>query len=123
MTTIVNPHRAPLGREPDFVGVVRLRPEPLGQHYRAEAWRLSDGQLVVIVSDNGGTSLLIASELIAKAVDQQWPGDKGCAVIIEDWSEDRKFLDEHRFMQSSRNGGHWVVDLDKWAERGLCLPA
>lgn len=70
--TIADLTKAPLGKEPRLLGMDYIEPRQLpsaNQRYRTEAWRLNNGELVVIVSDNGGTSLMNGSERIADAID------------------------------------------------------
>ncbi len=65
-TTIVDPSHAPLGRRPELLSVEYLSLAFVNpQRYRCEAWHLTNGAAVVIVTDNGGTSLMNASEKVA----------------------------------------------------------
>lgn len=124
--TIADPTKAPLGKEPRLLGVDYIEPTRQAfpnQRYRTEAWRLNNGDLVVIVSDNGGTSLMNASEGIAEAIEQRWYESPGTPpVIVEDWSEDKPFGDGRRFVISTKNGGNRVFDFDEWDAAGLVLP-
>lgn len=124
--TIVDPTKAPLGKEPRLLGVDHIEPDLQmfpNQRYRTEAWRLSNGELVVIVSDNGGTSLMNASEAIAAAVDARWYESPGTpAIIVEDWSEQKPFSDNQRFVISTQNGGNRTFDFNEWDSLGLALP-
>lgn len=121
--TIIDPRQAPLGREPMLLGIDWLTHERYpGQRWRSEAWQLTNGETVVIVSDNGGTSLMNASEGIAEAVDARWRQPGGVPVIIEDWTAEQPFLEGERFRVSARNGGSWEVDFNEWDDQGLVLP-
>jgi len=119
---IVDASRAPYGRRPQLLGVEYLSltyVQP--QRYRCEAWHLTDGALAVIVTDNGGTSLMNGSEKISEMVRKRWPAPD--LTIIEDWIEPF-FHDEPstRFRISNERGGNRAVDFDAWDARGLALP-
>lgn len=121
--TIVDPSQAPTGREPLLLGVEFITPKDLHgkQRYRTEAWRLTNGELVVIVTDNGGTSLMNASEKIAAAIKKHWAERGEPVTIVEDWTAERPFLDEDRFRISAENGGNWPLDRAEWKAKGLPL--
>lgn len=125
MDTIVDPAQAPLGREPEFVGKDHVTPKNVSagakQRYRTEAWRTSRGELVVIVTDNGGTSLMNASEKIAAAIKERWASEGEPVTIIEDWAE-RPPFSPGRFVESHQNGGHSNIDLAEWKAIGIPLP-
>ncbi len=116
----VDANDAPQGRRPVFLGADYVSTPHNGRYY-TEAWSLTDGELVVIVRENGGTSLMNASERIAEAIDKRWYTSGIPIRIIEDWGTDRTALG-HRFVESSREGGHWALDFDEWDSRGLVLP-
>lgn len=119
---IVDESKAPLGRRPKLLGIEYLRLESRGgkQRYRCEAWQLTTGRKAVIVTDNGGTSLVNASEGIAKMVRDRWPGE---LTIIEDWTADPEYnITGHRFHVSTEDGGQLPFDHDAWDQRGLVLP-
>lgn len=120
--TIVDPDKAPHGRRPQLLGVEYL---PLmfvhEQYYRCEAWHLTDGAAAVIVTDNGGTSLMNASEEISTMVRERWP--LADLTIVEDWIEPFLAGDPlTRFRISTESGGGHDVEYDKWDARGLVLP-
>lgn len=122
-TTIAKADAAPLGREPLLLGIDHVMPEVIfaNQRYRTEAWRLTDGTLAVIVTDNNGTSLMNGSEHIAAAIDARWhtvPGQP--PTIIEDWGPGGLF--GARFVISDRKGGYTAFSFDEWDSRGLALP-
>lgn len=123
-TTLADPSRATLGRRPELLGVEFLRPDVRGpyggQRYRTEAWELANGDRVVIVSDNGGTSLMNNSENIARAVDTRWANPGRSPIIVEEW--DPPTIVGHRFVVSDRAGGHRPVDFDELDASGLVLP-
>ncbi|WP_144794223.1 hypothetical protein [Microbacterium paludicola] len=122
--TIVDANRAALGRTPTLLGVEFLHPAvggPFGdQSYRTEAWQLTNGDRVVIVSDNGGTSLMNISEHIATAIDTRWAKPGRPLMIIEEWNPPTVM--GHRFVVSNRNGGHIRVDFDELDSVGIILP-
>ncbi|WP_170307668.1 hypothetical protein [Janibacter terrae] len=122
--TIADPSAAPLGREPRFLGTDHIEVSYLGpndhQLYRTEAWHLTDGQRVVVVSSNGGTSLVNAAELIAEAVERRWGGVGKPLVIVEDWHPGTAF--GARFAIAAGAGGHEPFDHEEWEQRGLALP-
>ncbi len=122
LTTILEADRAPRGRAPHLVGIdyVTTTYGSHEQRYRTEAWRLTDGDMFVIVSDNGGTSLMNASEKIADAVDQRWYQAGSPIRIIEDWTPPTMM--GHRFVESSRTGGQLLIDFDELDARGFPLP-
>lgn len=129
--TIADPAASPRGREPRFLGIDHITPHYLGpndrQHYRTEAWDLADGTRVVIVSENGGTSLNNAQSKIAAAITERWGEGAGLVpTIIEDWGDllDRfDFFPGARFITAAVEGGQALpVDLAAWAARGLVLP-
>ncbi|WP_242086495.1 hypothetical protein, partial [Microbacterium lacticum] len=64
----VDANDAPQGRRPIFLGADYVATAHNGRYY-TEAWSLTDGETVVIVRENGGTSLMNASERIAAAID------------------------------------------------------
>lgn len=122
---IVDPTAAPRGRMPHHLGVDYVTLESLGgQRYRTEACVLTNGTTVVIVTDNGGTSLMNASNAIAQAVDARWgPHSSGLIVIVEEW--DPPFGGAggaERFLISDRAGGNFPFDFEEWDRRGLVLP-
>ncbi len=120
--TIVDPDKAPLGRRPQLLGVEYLSLTYVHeQRYRCEAWHLTDGAAVVIVTDNGGTSLMNASEKVSVMVRARWP--LADLTIIEDWIE--PFLTGEpltRFRISNERGSNRVVEYDAWEARGIVLP-
>ncbi|MFS0912340.1 hypothetical protein AB3M89_11140 [Microbacterium sp. 179-I 3D2 NHS] len=122
--TIVDPERGALGRRPRLLGVEFLAPALGGefgrQRYRTEAWQLTNGDTVVIVSDNAGTSLMNISEHIAAAIDARWAGSGRRPIIIEDW--DPPTATGRRFVVSNREGGHVPVDFDELDRAGIVLP-
>lgn len=122
--TLVDPSRATLGRKPTLLGVDFLQPNAGGpfseQRYRTEAWQLTNGDRVVIVSDNGGTSLMNNSENIADAIDARWSPGGRKPIIIEEW--DPPTVMGHRFVVSNRAGGHLPVDFEGLARSGIVLP-
>lgn len=124
--TIVDPAKAPIGKEPRLLGVDHIEPELDSfrhQRYRTEAWKLNNGETVVIVSDNGGTSLMNASEGIAVAINDRWHElSAPFPIIIEDWSEETPYGTGERFRISDRDGGSESFDFDKWDRVGLVLP-
>ncbi|MFS0895019.1 hypothetical protein [Microbacterium sp. 179-I 3D3 NHS] len=121
--TIVDPERGALGRRPRLLGVEFLAPALSGefgrQRYRTEAWQLTNGDTVVIVSDNAGTSLMNISEHIAAAIDARWAGSGRRPIIIEDW--DPPTATGRRFVVSNREGGHVPVDFDELDRAGIVL--
>lgn len=121
--TIANPSQAPTGREPLLLGVEFITPKNMHgeQRYRTEAWRLNNGELVVIVSDNGGTSLMNASETIAAAIKEQWAVRGEPVTIVEDWAPESLSSGQDRFCISSQNGGNWPLDREEWKAKGLPL--
>lgn len=120
--TIVDPSKAPHGRRPQLLGVEYLRLAYVHeQYYRCEAWHLTDGGVVVIVTDNGGTSLMNASEKVSEMVRDRWPNP--LLTIVEDWVEPFHAHDpESRFVISNEKGGNLPLDRAEWAARGLVLP-
>ncbi|MBD5788343.1 hypothetical protein IF650_19460 [Cellulosimicrobium terreum] len=59
--TIVDPARRPTDAGLRALGVEYLRVTYVHeQRYRCEAWHLTDGEVVVIVTENGGASLITA---------------------------------------------------------------
>lgn len=126
-TTIADPAEARIGLEPKLLGIDHIVPDTghvPHQRYRTEAWQLNNGDRVVIVSANGGTSLMNASEEIAAAVDLRW-GEKttGPAVtIIEDWATPGGYAGIARFRVSNREGGSSTFNHDEWDAAGLVLP-
>ena len=122
LQTLIDPSSAPRGKTPALLGIEYLEPKGLatsGQGYLTEAWQLTNGSKVVIVTDNGGTSLMNASEKIAAMIDERWGGPYNL-TIIEEW--DPPASGGKRFVESARNGGHWQVDRDSLAKKGIVLP-
>lgn len=121
--TIVDPSKAPHGRRPQLLGVeyLRLMTHIGEQYYRCEAWHLVDGEVVVIVRDNGGTSLMNASSKVSQMVRDRWPNP--ALTIVEDWVE--PFIPgdpKSRFRISDEEGANEALDPAKWAARGLVVP-
>lgn len=119
---IVDPSSAPYARRPHLLGVEYLALDYFGiQRYRCEGWQLTNGDTVVIVTDNGGTSLMNASEKIAAMLRERW--EVNVLTIIEDWIEPY-FPGEPltRFRVSDEHGGNTSVDYDKLEACGLVLP-
>jgi len=121
-TPIVDASRAPYGRRPQLLGVEYLTLTYIErQRYRCEAWHLTDGAVAVIVTDNGGTSLMNASEKVSEMVRKRWPASD--LTIFEDWIE--PFITGEpstRFRIANEQGGNLAVDFDAWDARGLVLP-
>lgn len=116
----VDANDAPHGRRPVFLGADYISLPHIGRYY-TEAWSLTDGETVVIVRENGGMSLINASDRIAEAIDSRWYKGGPPIRIIEDWGPEPTAMG-HRFVESSRTGGHWALDFDEWDSRGLVLP-
>ncbi|MEK8229325.1 hypothetical protein NKG05_30620 [Oerskovia sp. M15] len=120
--TIVDPSKAPHGRRPQLLGIEYLRLTYVHeQYYRCEGWHLTDGAAAVIVTDNGGTSLMNASEKVSEMVRERWPHPN--LTIIEDWIQ--PFINGDpttRFRISNEKGSNSDVKYDNWDPRGLVLP-
>jgi hypothetical protein len=85
--------------------------------YRVEAWRLVDGQNVLIVRALvDAPSLANRSESIAAVAREQWGND---VLIIEDWG--RSGLAGDRYWISNGEGGRGVLDEAGLRARGLVL--
>lgn len=118
-TPILEVSRAPRGRTPLLLGIDYITVKLNGvQRYRTEAWQLTSGDVCVIVSENGGTSLLNAQKSIAAAVDKRWSTGEPVR-IFEDWYPD---VQSGRFFESSGRGGHGAVDFAALDREGFPLP-
>ena len=116
---VVRRDLAPRGLAPMSLGAPEyLTIGPREYRYLAEAWKLTDGGIVVVVRASGGPSLTNETERISEAVAERWGAD---ATIIEDWAPEGHGPEGQRFRQSSGVGINSDVDADL-AARGLILP-
>ncbi len=115
---------SPLGRAPHLLGepdyITLDKPER--PRFRTEAWRLTNGDVVVIVTEGGGLSLANAVPNIAHVIEQRWnpSGTAASFTIIEDWGTDRFMGDRFRIM--SGDGQSVEFDRFHWAPLGVVLP-
>ena len=116
---VVQPDLAPRGLAPVSLGAPEyLEVGPRGYRYLAEAWKLTDGGIVVVVRGSGGPSLTNEAKRIAEAVANRWGAG---ATIIEDWAPEGHGPEGERFRQSSGDGINSDIDADL-AARELILP-
>lgn len=114
---LVDPQRAPLGRRPVFLGIEYLETNRFpGQRWRSEAWRATNGLCVVIVTDNGGTSVNNATSALKEAVESRWLSEGPEIMIIDDW------LDTNSPRFCVHGAPHLGVDLDALDRQGIVLP-
>lgn len=120
-TTLLKPKLAPLGRTPEAVGAPRYitleRPE--GPRYYTEAWKLTDGSVVVVVAHNSGRSMDHHQGEIQDQVHSAWklPATVLETTIILDWG-DALFMGS-RFRILVRDGLSGTFDKASWRSRGV----
>lgn len=115
--------KAPLSKKPKPLGAKYIIPfdvkgEHGSQRYYTECWILANGEHVVFVADNGGTSLMNGSERIAAAIDSVW-GANAPVTIIEVW--DPPYSDTDKYKRSGRHGGNYQINRVGYEAAGLFL--
>ncbi len=122
---IVNADLAPQSRRPEPLGApVYLTLKGHGQpSYRTEAWRLTDGTVVIVVSHGGGPDFPnVHPELRDKILDHWRPiaGSNNGIDIIDDWNTHRH--GSAPFSRFTTDSGLHAADLDALDNRGVVLP-
>lgn len=90
--------------------------------YRTEAWRLTNGEIVVVVTEGGALSLANANPKIWDVIERRWDphGTAVSFVVIEDWGE--AGYEGQRFRVMNRDGISDEFDFAHWSERGIVAP-
>ncbi|MFJ2543031.1 hypothetical protein [Microbacterium sp. NPDC087589] len=85
-----------------------------GRSFRFEPWKVTDGQVYVIVrAADQQASLADSADAIETWVHRRWGAD---ALIIEDWGRD-----DPRYRERTPDGGRERVDEMALKRRGLIL--
>lgn len=122
--TTLNPLTSPRWCMPQLLGIDYVASPTLrwGEHSRTEAWELSNGEVIVIVSNPSPTSMIDGVCGVADAIAVRWARPGAKFTIIEDRGTNLPFTSNRRFVIAVGDGTVLPINEFEWGRKGLVLP-